>query len=168
MNKLNTKKIVLLALLVALNIVLSRIVPAINAWNMKISLTFITMVIAGNLYGPAYSALVGALGDFIGSLLFPIGAYNPLFTLTALLSGLTFGIFFEKNMEIKYAAIECLANNIFVTLLLNSWFIAITYNASFTALLATRSIQAIVMFVVQMLLIIVLKPAVNRLRTSFK
>ena len=168
MKKFNTKKIVLLALLVALNIVLSRIVPAINAWNMKISLTFITMVIAGNLYGPIYSVLVGALGDFIGSLLFPIGAYNPLFTITAALSGLVFGIFYEKNMETKYAVIECLINNICVTLLLNSWFIAITYNTSFTALLATRSIQALVMFVVQMLLIIVLKPAVTRLRNSFK
>ena len=168
MKKFNTKKIVLLALLVALNIVLSRIVPAINAWNMKISLTFITMVIAGNIYGPIYSVLVGALGDFIGSLLFPIGAYNPLFTITAALSGLVFGIFYEKNMETKHAAIECLINNICVTLLLNSWFISITYNTSFTALLATRSIQALVMFVVQMLLIIVLKPAVTRLRNSFK
>lgn len=168
MKKLNTKKIVLLALLIGLNIVLSRIVPAINAWNMKISLTFITMVIAGNLYGPVFSILVGGLGDFIGSLLFPIGAYNPLFTITAILSGLIFGIFYEKNMEPKYAVIECLTNNIFVTLLLNSWFISITYNTSFTALLATRSLQALVMFVIQMLLIIVLKPAVKRLRTSFK
>lgn len=163
MKRIDTKKLVVLALMIALNIVFSRLIPAVNVWNTKIAFTFITLVVTGYLYGPIYSGLVGGVGDLIGALLFPIGEFNPLFTLTAIMSGVIFGIFHKKNLELSYVIIESLLNHIFVTILLNSWFIAISYNASFVALLATRSLQSLVMFVIEIILITLLKPAIKRL-----
>lgn len=158
------KKMVVLALMIALNIVLSRNIAIINLWNFKISFTFVTLIITGYLYGPLYSALVGGIGDFIGALLFPIGPYNPLFTITAILSGLVFGMFYEKNIEYKYIFIECPINQIFVSLLLNTYFIALVYDKSYLLMLSTRIIQTIIMIVVQIPTIMLLRPFLKDLK----
>ena len=168
MKSIKTKDLVMLALLIGLNIVLSRLVPLINVWNMKISLTFVTLLIAGYLYGPLGGALVGGVGDLIGSLLFPIGAYNPLFTLTAVISGLIFGIFLYNNTKLINTVLACVINQIGCSLLLNTWFISIVYNASFKALLSTRVIQAAVMLVIEFIVIRLLDPFLPRLRNMLK
>ncbi len=168
MKSIKTKDLVMLALLIGLNIVLSRLVPLINVWNMKISLTFVTLLIAGYLYGPLGGALVGGIGDLIGSLLFPIGAYNPLFTLTAVISGLIFGFFHHNDTGIVKTVLACVINQIGCSLLLNTWFISIVYNASFKALLSTRVIQAAVMLVIEFIVIRLLDPFLPRLRDMLK
>ena len=61
---------VILAMLTAAEIVLNRFL-SINTWNMKIGFSFVPVVIAAVLLGPAYAAIVGALGDFLGAILFP-------------------------------------------------------------------------------------------------
>ena len=166
MKKIDIKMLVVLALMISLNIVLSRIVPAVNLWNTKISLAFITLVITGNLYGPYYSGLVAGISDFIGALLFPTAPFNPLFTLTAIISGVIFGIFKDKNMDIKYVLIECILNGVLVTMLLNSLIISYVYKASFVALLSTRAIQALIMLVIEVILISLLNPAVKSIKSS--
>ena len=168
MKSIKTKDLVMLALLIGLNIVLSRLVPLINLWNMKISLTFVTLLIAGYLYGPLGAGLVGGVGDLIGSLLFPIGAYNPLFTLTAVISGVIFGFFRHDNLSFTNTILACIINQIGVSLLLNTWFIAITYNASFKALLSTRIIQAIVVLVIEVIVIRLINPFLPRLKDMLK
>ena len=92
MKKITTKKLVTLALLTALEIVFSRFL-SINAWNLKIGFNFLPIALAALLFGPLAGGLVGALGDFIGAILFPIGAYFPGFTFTAFLTGCCFGLF---------------------------------------------------------------------------
>ena len=167
MKSIRTKDIVMLALLIGLNIVFSRLV-SISAWNFKISLTFPTLLVAGYLYGPLGGALVGGVGDLIGSLAFPIGAYNPLFTVTAVLSGLIFGIFHYNNTRLLNTILACIINQICVSLLLNTWFISIVYNASFKALLSTRIIQAVVMLAIEFIVIRLLDPFLPRLRDMLK
>lgn len=168
MRNIRTKDLVMIALLIGLNIVLSRLVPVINAWNMKISLTFVTLLLAGYLYGPVGGMLVGGLGDLIGSLLFPIGAYNPLFTLTAVISGLIFGIFHYNNTKLINTVLACVINQIGCSLLLNTWFISIVYNASFKALLSTRVIQAAVMLVIEFIIIRMIEPLFPHLKDMLK
>ncbi|MBR3227965.1 MAG: folate family ECF transporter S component [Erysipelotrichaceae bacterium] len=167
MKKNGIRKLVVLALLIGLNIVFSRIL-SLSAWNFKISLTFTTLLLAGYLYGPFYAAVVGGVGDLIGSLLFPIGAYNPLFTLTAVLSGLVFGYFHYDNCELRNTVTACLINQLVISLLLNSWFIAMTYRTSFAALLATRALQSLVMLMIELLIIRLLEPVLPRLRYILK
>lgn len=86
MKKLDLKAMVTCAALIAAAIVLSRFL-SINAWNLKIGFTFVPVFIAAYLYGPIGGAVVGGIADFIGAILFPIGAYFPGFTLTCVITG---------------------------------------------------------------------------------
>ena len=79
------------AMLVALEIVLNRFC-SINTAGLKIGFSFIPPMLAAMLYGPATSALVYALSDFLGALLFPIGPYHPGFTVCAAGMGLMLGL----------------------------------------------------------------------------
>ena len=101
----STRVLTTLALLTALEIVLSRFL-SINAWNTKIGFSFVPIVAAAILYGPAAAGIVGALGDFIGAILFPIGAYFPGFTLTAFLTGCVFGLFLHRKEAIPVTPAE--------------------------------------------------------------
>lgn len=150
MKKVDTRKLVNVALLIGLNIVFSRFV-SISAWNFKISFTFATLLVAGYLYGPTEALIVGGIGDLIGSLLFPIGAYNPLLTLTAGLSGVIFGLFIYNDLSIKRIVPMVLINQIGVSLLLNTLIISIMYNVEFWHLFATRAIQCVIMIVVEII-----------------
>lgn len=88
--------LVTLSVLVALQVVLTRFC-SFNAWNVRIGFGFTALVIAAIFYGPVAAALVGGLGDFIGSIAFPTGSYFPGFTLTQVLMGLVFGFALYKG-----------------------------------------------------------------------
>ena len=86
-----TKKLAVSALLLAADVILTRIL-AFNTPLMKIGLGFAATALCAMLYGPWWAAGVAALGDLLGSLLFPTGAYFPGFTLTAACTGALFGL----------------------------------------------------------------------------
>ena len=135
--KNTTKKLTMLALLTALEIILSRFL-SISAWNIKIGFSFVPVVIAGILYGPLEAGAVGALGDLLGALLFPIGPYFPGFTLTAFLSGLVFGFFLHKEISVRNTLIAVLIHQFVLGLLLNTFWISVLYESPFLPLLATQ------------------------------
>lgn len=147
MKKIGTKDLILIALLVGLNVVLSRFL-SINAWNIKIGFTFLTIYVGAYFYEAIGGMLVGGLGDLIGSLLFPTGPYFPGFTLTAVLTGLLYGTLLKKKRNTSIIVATCLINEFVINLLINTYWIHLVYNANYLALLSTRLIQAIVKAVV--------------------
>ena len=165
MRNSSTKKLVVIALLVAMNIVLSRFL-SINAWNIKIGFTFVTVFAAAYLYGPLYGAVTGALGDLVGALMFPIGAYFPGFTLTAALTGILYGILLYRNTDIKRIVPAALVSQAILGFLLNSYWISVLYHADFRALLATRAVQCIVMIIVEIVTMKLLGPTMKYLETK--
>ncbi len=165
MKKNDIRRLVIVSLLIGLNIVFSRLVSISNL-SFKISLTFITLIIAAYLYGPFYSCIVGGVGDLVGSLLFPIGAYNPLFTLTAILSGLVYGIFLHKELKVKKIIISVLIDKLVVSLLINTLIISILSNASFEALFLTRLYTNIIMIIIEIVVIISLEKFLMRLKKN--
>ena len=86
-----SKKIILSALLLSILLVLSRFL-SIKSTFLVISFSFIPMMLAGIYLGPWYACLICALGDLIGALLFPFGAYFPGFTVSSGLMGLVYGL----------------------------------------------------------------------------
>ncbi len=80
-----TKKIVLAGILLALLLVLSRFL-SIKTPILVISFSFVPIMMSAILLGPKYSTLIAALGDLIGALLFPFGAYFPGYTLSQALT----------------------------------------------------------------------------------
>jgi Protein of unknown function (DUF1393). len=144
-----TKKIAISAILLAADVLLTR-VAAINTPVMKIGLGFAAVAICGALYGPMWTALVAALGDLFGSILFPTGAYFPGFTLTAALTGLVFGICLHgKKISFLRALVTAALNVLLISYLANSGMIAYLTGATYQSMLATRAVQLLVMLPVQ-------------------
>ena len=163
MKQKGVQKLVVIALLIALNIVLFRFV-SIKALNFKISLTFITIVVAAYLYGYFGSIIVAFFGDLVGSLLFPIGPYNPLLSLSAVLSAIVYAYFFRRKMNKKNIVCACFINRFVVSMIINTIIISIMYNLSFEATLITRFYQAIIMFIVEVLVLFVTSKYIERLK----
>ena len=187
MSKFSTRMIVTLSVLVALQVVLTRFC-SFNAWNVRIGLGFTALVIAAIFYGPAAAAVVGGLGDFIGSIAFPTGSYFPGFTLTQVLMGLVFGFALYRKFynlplfsfggtpekpdstalsgtaasQLLRIAVAVLINQCILSLLLNTLWISVLYGSSFTGLLSTRALQAAVTAPIQMIIISVLQGVLKR------
>ncbi len=162
MKQKNIKKLVTIALLISLNVVLSRLV-SIKALNFKISLTFITIVIAAYLYSYFGAIIVAFFGDLLGSLLFPIGPYNPLLSITAILSAIVYAFFFKKEFNKKKIIYACFVNRFIVSMLINTIIISLMYDLSFKATLLTRFYQAVVMFIIEVLLLLIGAKYIKRL-----
>lgn len=165
MSKFNTRTLTTLALLTTMEIVLSRFL-SISAWNMKIGLSFVPIVAAAILCGPLAAGVVAALGDFIGAILFPIGAYFPGFTLTAFLTGVVFGLFLHE----KQGWPQCIAavgiNQFVLSLFLNTLWISILYGSPYGPLLAARIVQCVILTVVQLIGIRVVSRALRAVGES--
>ncbi len=161
MSRINTKKLALMGVLTALEVILSRFL-SLNAWNMKIGFSFVPLVIAAVLLGPVYAAVLGALGDFIGATLFPIGAYFPGFTLTAALMGLVMGVFLYEKQSFPRIAAAVIINQFVLGLFLNTLWISVLYGSPYVPLLVTRVVQSALLTAVQLALIPVILRALSR------
>jgi len=165
MFKRNTGLIAALGVLLAMDIVLTRFL-SFSAWNTRIGFGFVPVVLAAMLFGAVPAAVLAALGDFLGATLFPIGPYFPGFTLTAFLTGLTFGLLLHRWRSTLRAALAVLIVQLILGLLLNTFWIHVLYGASFAALLATRLTQAALLSAVQFATVRALFPLAERLKGS--
>ena len=149
---ISIQSIVVMATLVAMEIVLSRML-SYSVWDMKIGFAFLPVVIAAIVLGPVRAAIVAALADFLGAILFPIGAYFPGFTLTAALVGILYGLFLHKDQPFWKILISVSIHQLILSLLMNTYWISVLYDSPFTALLVTRLLQCAVMIPVELLVI---------------
>ena len=144
----------LMGMLIALEVVLERLI-AINLLTFKLNLAFIPVGVAAYLFGPVGGALCYGLGDVAGSLLFPTGGYNPLFTMTAVLVGLIFGLFLMGEFKWWKVVVPALIACTVGTLLLNSLWISIFFSPrGFWAVMVGRLSEAGIMFAAECVLLI--------------
>lgn len=151
--KVNVKAMSVVALLVAINIVLSQTL-SIHTWNIKIGFNFIPVVVAAMLYGPAAAGVVAAMGDVVSAIAFPVGPYLPGFTLTAVLTGVVFGLFLKKKPTVIKIVIAVMIVQLAIGLFGNTFFISVLYGSPYKALFLTRIPQCLGMSVVQIVSII--------------
>lgn len=93
LRSLRARDITVLAMLVALNVIMAEvlkfpIIPKI----LELSFGFIPIAVAGMLFGPAPAMAVAVIADLIGALIFSAGDFFFGYTLTALLTGLFYGL----------------------------------------------------------------------------
>ncbi len=161
---MTTRALVACALLTAVTVVLARlIIPMPNA-TTRFSIEAVPVFLAGMLFGPVPGALVGFASDAVGCLFSGYG-YNPLFCVPPILYGLCAGLFqplLAKKIRIWSIALAFFPAITVGSILYQSLSLAWVYNsqgtllASFLALLATRSIQFSVTFVLDVLIVWVL------------
>ena len=105
-----------IAMLLALNIVLSFFGSFYLFPWLRVGTSFIASAMIGMLYGPSVAMTTGVAGDIIGYLLKPVDAYFFGFTLTALLSGMIWGVFLYKN---KITLVRVILAKTTITVFLN-------------------------------------------------
>ena len=94
--KTTTIKVAIFAILIALQVVIAQFLT-IHTEILKISLSFIPMVIAGRMFGFIGAGLIAGIGDVLQAFLFPVGAWFPPITITTVLIGMVFGLFFKNG-----------------------------------------------------------------------
>lgn len=147
--KITTRQLAVSALLVAADVLFVRVF-ALNTPIMKIGLGFAAIALCAMAYGPWWTAGVSALGDLLGSLLFPTGAYFPGFTVTAAITGMIFGLaLYKREVRFTTALIAAATNCVVVSFLLNSALISYISGNAYSAMLAARAMQLAVILPVQ-------------------
>ena len=119
--KNKTKILVASALLVALQIVFTRII-ALEAGALRISFGFFPVAVAGMLFGPLGGGAVGVIADIIGMLMISKGGvYFFPFTITEFLYGIGFGLMlYKKDLSHIKITLFTIMQFILLNLILNS------------------------------------------------
>ena len=152
MNK-HLKTMLFVALLTAIEIVLSRVV-SISTPFMKIGFAFVPLAVCGMLFGPWWAALCGGLADFLGAILLPIGPYFPGFTLSNALVGMMFGYCLRGRFSgWKHIAKAVVVNDFVISLFISTYWIHLLYGSPYLGLLPTRLGQNCVMVVLEFIVI---------------
>lgn len=158
MNK--TKKLVVVSLLIAVQIVLARMVSIEISNTIRIGFSFFALAINAALFGPLIAGASAGIADIIGFMLKPTGPYFPGFTLTAILLGVIYGVFLHKEeIEFKNIVMASVLGGVLL-LLLNSLWLNILIGKAYTKFLVLRFPAEAVMVMVK---IFVLRLALPRL-----
>ena len=173
MSKL--KKIILSGLLLAILIVFDRFI-SIKTMYLQVSFRFLPIMIAAIILGPKYSTAIAALGDLIGALLWPFGAYFVGFTIVDAIVGLIYGLllynknegeFFEgKKLLIRLAISSALVLWI-VDLPCMSLMLSLLYGNAFLVVLTGRLVTKLVMFPIQIAIIFFLSKYIKELSLKY-
>ena len=127
-NKISTRSMALLAVLVAIQIVLSRQF-AIETQLVKFSFAFVATFLMGLFLGPWLAGIGGVLADVIGMSLLAKSPFFIGFTLSAFLGGVVYGLYFyNKEVTLKRCIACVLTNTVLFTLILTPIWLSIMYN----------------------------------------
>jgi ECF transporter S component (folate family) len=108
-SRMNTKFLVTTALCISISIVLrafSIMITAGGVLTMRISFGAIFYVLPGLLFGPLYGAAAGGLVDILGTIVMPMGAYIPVFTITNIIAGFLPALIWKKIKDISIDSLK--------------------------------------------------------------
>ncbi|MDO4608515.1 MAG: folate family ECF transporter S component [Clostridia bacterium] len=175
MKKEKTKKsalfkIILTAILIALNVILERLL-AYSVWNQTISFGFIVVAFAAAFLGTPYAVAVAGFGDIIGSVLLPFGPYFPGFTATNCIYALILAEFIYKNATPVKCILSVVATKLVCSLTLNTLWVSILYRGgvdAFFPVLITRLPQTAIMTVVEIFVLLLVFSSKSKIRQTLQ
>lgn len=134
---------------------------------IEIRFQYLPIAVGGAMFGPAVGGVIGMLTDVLGYLVKPTGAFFPGFTITSILSGIIYGVFFyKKKITIPRIIAAELAETIVCSLILNSINLSILYGNAFSVVVASRLLKVLIMFPVDTIILTVVLKAVPKLMPS--
>lgn len=159
MKKISTRNLVLMALLAAVSIVLTRLLGFYLTNTIRISFGSIPIILASLLLGPAAGAITGAVADVVGASLFsPFGYYPPL-TIPPVLLGLLPGLLkpvLLKELKLWRMYVLVLICDLVAGAAVTTFLLAGMYGTTFLALLPVRLPVVLAVSVVEALAVFVL------------
>ncbi len=147
-----TKRMITIALLIALNIVIVRFL-SIQTEVVRISFGFIPTALCSMLFGPWVGALSAFLSDFLGMIVNSKGlSYFPGFGISEALYGLTYGFFLYKSPKTFWHIIPCVVlQTIVIDIGLGTLWLYILFHNPIWVILGTRTISALVMLPIKVM-----------------
>lgn len=151
--KLTTRQLVLLAVLVALQLVIARF--SVTFEIFRISFGFLVTAVMAWWFGPLWAGLAAVIGDLINALMIGVpGGYFPGFTLSAFLGAFIYGLYFYRQqitwLKILLAVITVV---LIVNLGLNSWWVAILSQTPFMVHFTTRAFAEVGTLIVHFIML---------------
>ena len=161
----NLHSIITLSMLIAVALVLNLFASIQISDSLRLSFGFIATAIMGMLYGPICAGLSAGIVDILQFFLKPSGEFFPGYTLTAILSGVLYGIFLYKNKTTlsRIILVKCIIN-IFLHLILNSYWLTFLYGYAFWAKIPGRIIKNLGMLPIEIFLLALLLPSIVQIQ----
>ena len=151
------------AMLLAMSVVISFTASVRVTETIKIGLGYLITALLGMLYGPFTAALAAGAGDLIKYLLKPDGAYFFGFTLTAMLGGVVYGVFFYREKCTIPRAIASKATvSLLLNCLLNTVWVSWLYGMPFFGALGPRVIKNLMALPFEIVLLYIVLNGMNK------
>ena len=151
------------AMLLAMSVVISFTASVRVTETIKIGLGYLITALLGMLYGPFTAALAAGAGDLIKYLLKPDGAYFFGFTLTAMLGGVVYGLFFYREKCTIPRAIASKATvSLLLNCLLNTVWVSWLYGMPFLGALGPRVIKNLMALPFEIVLLYIVLNGMNK------
>ena len=155
--KNSTLNLAIIAMLTALLVVLA-LYCTIKTQALKITLDFIPVMIAAKLYGAKGAGLVAGMGDIIGYICHPTGAWFPPITLTAVITGVVFGLMLKDNsLKTTKDKLKALFSVVIaqfgISAFITPLWLNMLYGTSYGTFFITRIPQIAIMTAVQLIFI---------------
>ncbi len=162
----STRNFVTMALLCALNVVLSYFSISISD-TLKLTFSYLTMSIIGMLFGPACGGLLGILLDNIKWIVNPSGPYLVLFGITEMLAGVIYGVMlYKKEITIQRCFITKLIINVSLNIFLTPLWLHILYGGAYWAYVTARVFKNLVMWPIESVIMYFLLKRVKEFRKA--
>ena len=134
---------------------------------IEIRFQYLPIAVGGAMFGPAVGGVIGMLADILGYLVKPTGAFFPGFTISSILSGIIYGLFFyKKRITVPRIIAAELTETIVCSLVINSINLSILYGNAFSVVVATRLLKVLIMFPIDTIILTVVLKAIPRLMPS--
>ncbi len=154
-NTFSTRNLVLMAVLIAIQIVLARYLSVQVHEGLRISFETIPLALAGMWLGPLPGVLVALLSDFLGVIIYGYGVYFPPISLGpmvfALICGLSTKYVFRSSLSenrdawkvVLTVVVASIINTYGIGLLTTTWYQMLFANkeGTFSVLVAANFIQ---------------------------
>ncbi len=162
-----TKTIVICGLLLAISLMLNTQALKIEGITI-ITFSFIANSIAGFLFGPVISGILGGLTDALTHVINPKGAYFFGFTFNAILGGIFYGsllyrkIYGSKNLVLRIVICKILIS-IIVNLSLGTLWYSMFSGKGFLILLPARIYKELIVIPIHCIVMYILLKSINKM-----
>ena len=138
------------AMLVALYTILSFFTFKLST-TLEIGFAYLALAVCGMMFGPVIGGIAGAVGDTLGFIVSPNGAFFPGFTLSAFIMGFIYGIvLYKKPLTLKRIMLASFIVMFVCNLILTPIWLNMMYGTNLIAL--PRIIRNVIMYPINTIL----------------
>ncbi len=157
MKTITPKRLSLLAMFIALQIVLSKFLMLQLSSSIRLSIDSVPILLAGIWFGPIAGGVVGVFSDLLGTVLFPTaGAYYPPLTVAFFMIGFVAGLLslvVRNKRTLARAAMIVIPSELIGSLLVKSFALSLLVGIPLPAMIASRALPVGIVLTANTLLV---------------